>query len=240
MVPELAGADRGRAFQHEAANADHKDQHTNHHGGDAQGFAQLVQAFLQRGLLFFNGLKHRGDHTELRVHAGTGNNTLAAAVGDRGAHKGRIVAVAQGDIGHQVAFGGLFGRYRFTGERSLFDAQVHRFQEAQVRGDMVASLHKNDVARNQLAARHALAVPVAQHLGFGRGHFLERGQRGLSAGFLHDAHHGIQDHDEQNGTGFNPIAQEGGDDRGANEQPDHKAVDLRPEHLQEGCALLFG
>ncbi len=61
----------------------------------AKGFSQLIKSFLQGGFFFNNRLEHRGDHTQLGVHARAGYHAGAAPISDNRSHECGIPAVAQ-------------------------------------------------------------------------------------------------------------------------------------------------
>ena len=52
-------------------------------------------------------------------------------------------------------------------------------------------------------------MPVADRLGFGRGHLFQGGQRFLGAAFLHHAQHRVQHHNRHDDDRFDHIAQQG-------------------------------
>ena len=120
---------------------------------DAQRLAQLVELLLQRRRFLLVRLDHLGDHADLRVHAGRGDQALAAAVGDQRAHEGRVLAVAERDVGVEHHPGVLVDRHRFAGQRGLLDLQVDALDQAQVGRDVVARLQQHDVAGHQFAGR---------------------------------------------------------------------------------------
>ena len=168
---------------------DHSNQEDHRHqdqGADAQGLAQFIQPALERSFFRFDALQHGGDQTQLGVHAGAGDHAAPAPVGDRGAHEGSILPVAQRGVAVQLDGGVLLHRQRFTGERGLFDPHVDGFQQAHIRRDKVARFEVDDVARHQFARRDADPLPIAQDLRFRGGHFLERRQGFLGAAFLDD------------------------------------------------------
>ena len=88
----------------------HQDQR-----GDAQAFAQLVETALEGGFLVFDGLQHGGDQPKLGAHARIDDDAVPAPVGDEGAHKGGVLAVAQRDILGQFERGVFLHRQRFAG-----------------------------------------------------------------------------------------------------------------------------
>ena len=102
-----------------------EDQRTDCKRGPPQGFPQLVQAVLQRRGLLFDGLQHRGDHANLRVHACADNHALAAPITDHGAHKGGVLAVANRRFGLQADSGIFLNGDRFSCQGGFFDAQIN-------------------------------------------------------------------------------------------------------------------
>ncbi len=126
------------------------------------------------------------------MHAGGDNHTLAAPVIDHGAHEGGVLAVAQRDIFLKLESRIFLNGDRFTGQGCFFDAQVNRFQQAQISRDEVAGFQEDYVTRNQLAGGYRCAVPVTQYLCIRCGQFLEGCQCLFCTVFLYHTQYRIQ------------------------------------------------
>ena len=214
-------------------------------GADAQtdgseDFAHLRQLQLKGGVLLFVGLEHLRNHADLRMHPRTGHESLAASVGDQGAHKGGIFPVAQGDVLVQDHRRVLVDGDRFPGQRGLLDFEIDALHQPHIGGDVVAGLQKNDVAHNEFPGGNHDLVSSTDDLGAGCGHLSQRGDGLFGLRFLNHPDHGIQDDDEHDGDGVDILAQEERNDRGNDQDDNEKIVELGQKQLEKTRPGLFG
>ena len=69
------------------------------------------------------------------------------------------------------------------------------------------------------------------------GHLLKGLQRRLGSGFLHGAHHGVEDYHHRDDEGVHRLTQHGGNGRRGDEYPDHKILELGEEDAHKGTLL---
>jgi hypothetical protein len=233
---DLEHVDEARVAEQAVDQHDRADRETR----GAEHLAELLQLLLQRRVLVLVGLDHLGDHADLRVHAGPGDQALAAAVGHHGAHEGGVLAVAERDLLVEHHRGVLLHRHRLAGERGFFDLEVHARDQAHVRRDVVARFEQHEVAGHELAPRHRHLVAVADHLRVRRRHLLERGERLLGLRLLNHADHRVQHHDAHDRDRIDPLAEGERDQRGDDQDDDEVVVELVPEEREEAGPRLLG
>ena len=123
---------------------------------------------------------------------------VAGPAGHLRVHEGQVHAVAQGRVGsHWLDL--LGHRGALAGEGRFVDLQGGGADEPSVRGDEVAGLDHDDVARDQLLHGHLSDGAVAEHAGLDDHHALEGGDARLRLAFLVQTHEGIEERqaDEQ-------------------------------------------
>jgi hypothetical protein len=69
-------------------------------------------------------------------------------------------------------------------------------------------------------------MTLAAHPRARSGHATQRGDRLLRLDLLHEAEHGIQDDDGDDGNGLHCLPEKAGDDAGGNEDPDQETAEL--------------
>ena len=205
--------------------------------------AQLLQLALEGGLLLLGVGQGAGDLAHLGVHAGPGDQGLAAAIDHGGAHIAHILAVAQGDLalvlGQAQRLDHLVDGDALAGEGGLLDLEAGTLQQAAVGGDRVAGFQQHHIARDQLVAvdRDLLAVP--QHLAGGGGHGLQRLDGGFGLALLEHAQHGVQQHHDQDDKDLGKALardevghrRDGGRDH---QDDEHGVLQLFDEALEQG------
>ena len=143
-------------------------------------------------LLVLGHLEHPGDVADLGGHAGRDDDHLARPAGDVGVHVGHAVAVAERRVlGHGVDV--LGGRQALSGERRLVDLERGGRDDPAVRGDEVAGLERDDVARHELLGRDLPQLAVAAHACLDDHHLLERRHRGRGLALLAEAQVRVED-----------------------------------------------
>ena len=233
------GVQRELAGHHQVKD---KDEHADAQHQLAHGLAQLVQLALQGRLLLLRLGQHTGDLAHLRVHAGGGDDCLAAAVDHRAAHVAHILPVAQGHVisgqqPHRLGDGDAL-----AGQRRLLDLHGGALQQPSVGGHGVAGLQQHHVAGHQLAALDDHLVAVPQHLALGGGHGLQGLDGRLGLALLHHAQHRVQQHHHQDDEHLGEaLAAEcvghGGHRRRCHQDQQHGVLQLRKEPLQQGGLL---
>ncbi len=206
----------------------------------SEDFAHLLQLLLEGGVLLFVGLEHLRDHADLRMHPRAGHESLAASVGDQGAHEGGIFPVAQGDVLVQDHRRVLLDGDRFPRQRGLLDFEVDALHQTHVGGDVVAGLQKNDVPHHEFPGGNRDLVPSPDDLGAGCGHLSQGGDGLFGLRFLNHPDHGVEDDDEHDGDGIDILAQEERNDRGDDQDDHEKIVELIQEEFEEPRPGLFG
>ena len=96
-------------------------------------------------------------------------------------------------------------RLRLAGQRGLDALERGRLQEPGIRRDQVAGFQREDVAGDDSRGGNRSDLPVAPHLGLGRGHLLERRDGFLRAELLVEADDGVEDDDGEDGDGSPPL-----------------------------------
>ena len=180
-----------------------------------------------------------GDAAQLGLHRRGHDDGLAGARRDAGAHEHHVLAVAERDVALFQSRGLLRHRLRLAGQRGLDALERGRFQEPGIGRDQVAGFQREDVTGDDSRGRNRSDLPVAPHLGLGRGHLLERRDGLLRVELLVEADDGVEDDDGEDGDGVHHFAQHAGDDTGRDENPDDEALELAEENLQRADALAF-
>ena len=192
------------------------------------------RAFLRARL--FN---QTGDAAQLGVHRRGHDDGLARARRDAGAHEHHVLAVAERDVVLLQSRGLLRHRLRLAGQRGLDALERGRLQEPGIGRDQVAGFQREDVTGDDSRGRNRSDLPIASHLGLGRGQLLERRDGLLRVELLVEADDGVEDDDGEDGDGVHHFAQHAGDDTGRDENPDDEALELAEENLQRADALAF-
>ena len=202
--------------------------------------SERVEFLLQRGLLLRTRLFNQtGDAAQLRVHRRGHDHGLAGARRDAGAHEHHVLAVAERDVALLQSRGLLRHRLRLAGQRGLDAPERGRLQEPGIGRDQVAGFQREDVAGDDSRGGNRSDLPVAPHLGLGRGQLLERRDGLLGLEFLVEADDRVEDDDGEDGDAVHHFTEEAGDDTGGDENPDDEALELAEEHLQRADGLAF-
>ena len=134
----------------------------------------------------------------------------------------------------------LLDRLRLTRQRRLFDLQIDALDQTQIRWHIVPGLQQDDVARHDLAPGNRQLLAVADDLRLRRGHLLQRRQRLLCLGLLNHTHHGVEQHDKQNGDRVDVLTKRQRH-HGGNDQDDHqKILELVPQQTQKARSRSLG
>ena len=214
------------------AEADPEHEHRERDDDHRQDLAELPHLPRERGL---QGL-HLGDHAvdaaELGIGAGGDDHAGAAPGGDQRAGVGHAEAVADAGVrGDRV--GVLVRWHRLAGQRRLLDAQVDGLDQAQVGRYAVARAQAHDVARHQVVGLDLGPLTVAPGMGMHREHLADAGERLLGLALLDEADDGVDDHHAEDDAGVDPVAEGGGDRRGAEQHVDEHVVEVLEEALQQ-------
>ncbi len=134
--------------------------------------------------------------------------------------------VADGGVGLGQRIRDLVHGRRFAGQRRLLHAQIGRLDEPRVRGDGVARLQDDDIARHEPVRLHLLDAAVAAHLYARSCHLLERRHRLLGPVLLRESEDRVEHDDDQDRDGVLDLTQKAGDNSGNNEDDDHRLLEL--------------
>ena len=219
-----------------------EDEHADGQHQLAHGLAQLAELALQRRLLLLRLRQHAGDLAHLGVHAGGGDDGLAAAIDHGAAHVAHVPPVAQGDVVAGQQLHRLGDGDALAGQRGLLDFHGGALQQPPVGGHGVAGLQQHHVAGHQLAVFNNGLVAAAQHLALGGGHGLQGFDGGLGLALLHHAQHRVQQHhDEDDEHLGEALAAEGvghgGHRRRCQQDQQHGILQLGQKALEQGGLL---
>ena len=190
-------------------------------------------SFFCRGVLSGLGrVEHRADVADLGVHAGAGDDHLAAAARDRGVHVGHAGAVAQRDL-RFVDRRDVFGdRHTLARQRAFLDLDGRRDEQPAVGRHEVARLHQHDVAGHDLAGVDLHRLAVAANAGDGLHHPLERSQARLGLCLLVQPHDGVEHgQTDQHERRAEVVGDQLVDDAGAQQDHLHQVLVLAQERL---------
>ena len=177
--------------------AHRKDDGAGCDGDDTQIFSHLRQLQLEGCQAFGLALQQVCDLTHLRLHTGGGDHSGRRAVGDAAAGKYHVDPVTQGSLYRDLRLCRFLTGHGLSGEGGLFAFQADRVEQPGIGGDKVPRFQLNDVAGHQLPCFDDLLRPAPDHTGIGRGETFQGLQRTLRLALLHDPHHGVEHHDEQ-------------------------------------------
>ena len=121
----------------------------------------------------------------------------------------------------------------FAGQCRFFDAQLARFEQAQVGGDFVAGAEQHDVADHELFRRDLAALTVAQHRRVEREHVADGVQRTFRLAFLDHADDGVDEHHADDHAAIHPMGEQGRDRCRDQQHVDEDVVELAGETQQQ-------
>jgi len=130
-------------------------------------------------------------------------------------------------------------RLRLAGQRGLDTREGSSHQEPGIRCDQVAGLQLENVTDDDACGRNRSDLPVAAHLGLGRGHLLESRDGLLGVELLVEADDRVEDDNREDGDGIDRFAQQAGDYSRGDEDPDDEALELPEEDRQRADAMAF-
>ena len=204
-----------QCVQHHVAlhHAEAEDDHADDDDAQAQLAAEIIQRALQRGLALLGLIHHRGDLTDLGVHAGRSDHGRTAPIRHQAAGEDHIFLIAEPAFSAD-AFHLLFHAFRFTGQRALIDLQGIRFHDAGVRTDHISCFQQQDIADDQICAGDLLLHAAADDTGARRRQLFQGIQRFLRLDGLHRAQNRIHRDDRQD---------------------DDRALQFTGDHADDGC-----
>ena len=160
---------------------------------DRDDLGQTVQLLLQRGLVGLGVRQHVGDVPDLGVHAGGGDDQLAAAAGDRGVHVGHAGPVAERDVVTRHRVDRLADRQALAGERGLLDLERRGQADPAVGRHPVAGLDQHDVAGHEVLGVDLDRLAVASYPSDRLHHLRESLDALLGLRLLTQPDHGVED-----------------------------------------------
>ena len=200
---------------------------------------ELVELDLQRGLLVLCLGDGAGDLAHLGLHARRHDHGTATAKDHGGAHVAHVLAIAERNV---VLALGKADRVRvlrhghgLAREGRLLDLHGRALEDAAVRRHGVAGLEDHDVTHDEVLRVDLDLLAVPDDLARGGGHLLERRERLLGLGLLHDAEDGVEDDDEHDDDHVGEVglalhhARCGRDDRSHDQHDDHGIAHLLEE-----------
>ena len=217
-----------------ASEADHNDECDHDEGGLCQCPTQAVEVLLEGCSAGFHRLHHSCDTAELGGHAGGDHDRVAAAVDDERPRVRHVLAVAERQTRVVERGRGLVGSSGFPGQRRLVNGQIDGVDDACISRDTVACAQHHDVSGHEIARRNGRFFAVAQHVRRRGGHSSQRFQRLACAVFLDEAEEHREQHDDGDDDRLERVAEETGDDRGAEENHDQRVLELREEGMPRG------
>jgi len=99
-------------------------------------------------------------------------------------------------------------------------------EEPQVGGHAVAGLEQHHVPGHELPGVNAEFVTIATHGGFSSDHSRERLDGFFGLGLLEKTDDGVKDHDAENDRRIHPLAEEGRDANGQQQDVNERLVEL--------------
>ena len=160
--------------------------------------------------------------------------------GDLAVHERHVDAVAEGGVGGDRVH--LLGRRdALAGERGLVDLEGRRGEDPRVRGDEVAGLDVDDVARDELVHRELDEIAVPADLDLDDHHPLEGRRARLRLALLVHRHPRVeQGQQDQEDAGVELAGQEQADDARDEEHDLHRVRVLAAERLPARHLLRLG
>ena len=157
-----------------AKQAEPNDHRHDDEGGACQRSTDLVEVLLQGSPAALHCMEHLGDLAEFRFHAGGSGKSAAPSIGDCRAAVDHVLAIAdgQGSVRAQDRPDVFFDRQGFACQCGLLHLQVDRFDQARIGGDLVPGPQDDHISRHHLPGRDLFLLPIPQHGGGWRGHFL--------------------------------------------------------------------
>ena len=223
----------------EQSHAEH--DHAHGQADDGQGLGDLGHLLLEGGLVVVLGGQHLGDAAHLGLHAGGGDHTGGAAVGDDGGGDDHVLPVAQSGllgkrVNHFLAY-----RYGLAGHGGFVRLQVGALQDTGVGGDQIARLQHDDIAGHQLAGLHADDLAVPDDFRQRRGHLLQGLQGLVGVVLLGDGDHRVDHHDQEDDRRIHPVGEAAGhigEHGGRQQHDDHGIPELVQDTLEHAVLLV--
>ena len=135
VLADLAPIAGGTCLDKGSDDADEEGDDDNDEADEAELFGQDGKLLLQRRFFVLGIGEHVGDLSHLRVHAGSDDDTGAAAVGDRAGHMADRSLVGNESVFSQDGSGIFLGGNGFSGEGGLVRLHVDGSDETDVGRD---------------------------------------------------------------------------------------------------------
>ena len=208
--------------------------------------AQLGKFLLKGRLGFVFAVEQVGDLAHFGVHTGRGNDGKCGTVGDGAAGEDHVGTVTDGSVFRYDHIRILFGGNGFAGQSGFLALEADAADEPRIGRDKVARLQPDNIAGNQLRGFDDFFLTVADDAGMGCGQTFERIQRLFGLAFLHHAHDGVEDHDQQDQQRLKELLRvalhtgnDKGDRSGGQQNQDHYILELIQKTLPVSFLLLF-
>ena len=185
---------------------------------------------MQRRHLAADSLRQSRDSPELGVHAGRDDDAQAPPVRDDRPHPCHAAARGQRRrIGNRRDL--LAHRVGLAGQCGFVRLHVYRFDEPQVRGDLIADFEPNEIARHHVPGIDVTFMAVANDRAARRQQPLQRFARAFGPPFLGETQDAVQDHDGKNCGRVAGLADRQGNCRRHEEDRDQRAGELTEKDL---------
>ena len=120
-------------------------------------------------------------------------------------------------------------RERLAGEHRLLCGKAVRLDEPRIGRHVVARLDLDHVAGHELAGRQIDELPIPDHAGAGRGEPPQGGERLPGPLLLEIPDQAVDEHDCEHRRRIGPFAEQAGDGRRDQQDPDHELPELAQE-----------
>ena len=197
-------------------------------------------------MAFFFIIQKICDLTHLGVHTGGCYDSGCGAIGNRAAGKYHVGTVAQGCVFIDDNGCVLFRGHGFTGQSRLFGLEADAAQKSCISRNKVTGFQTDDITGNQFGGIDDFFFSIPNHPGMGRGHTFQGIQSFFRLALLHDAHHGVEHHDQQDQYRLKKLlgillhaSNHKGDDSCDQQNDDHGILKLVKEPLDIGFLFLF-
>ena len=196
-----------------------------------QPASQRIEPALERRRLIFNRIDQRADASELGVRASRDHDGEPRAAHHRRAQVRHVGAIGHHRI-HRQRRDLLVGGDRLAGQGRLIGAEIDGLQQPDIRRHAVARVEPHDVARHEGLGWHRQQPPAPLHERVRRLQLQQRLHRAPGTPFGGESQHRIDHQHRGDGRGFEPIADEEGQDGRRDQQADHDTAELIAENHQ--------
>ena len=225
----------------EHPQAEHHRAHPHAHQGEYLG--DLPHFLLEGGLPLVLVQQEPGDAAHLGGHPRGGEDHPAPARRDHGAADDHVAPLRQRRFRGKGPAGLLVDREGFPRHGGFIRLELGRPEDPAVGGDAVSRFQEDQVPGDQGAALQKQLLPASDHPALGGGELLEGFQGLAGVVLLGDGDDRVEDHDQQDDGGVQPILPapgKVGQGRGGQEDQDHGVLQLAEDPQQQAGLLALG